>query len=103
RVTQPGADRERVRDTPVVLDEVLLELRPLLDLVGLQIDRKALHLAEEEARELRAGIRHAGEIASQRGECERPGRRRRLNDVEPLPPPVEPRLEGMTSTHPGQR
>ena len=57
RVAQAGIDGEPVRDLPVVLDEVLLEARALLNLRLLQIDRERLDLAEQEAGERRAGVR----------------------------------------------
>ena len=38
RVAQAGVQRQPIGDLPVVLDEILLEMRPLLDLRRLQID-----------------------------------------------------------------
>ena len=54
RVPQARADRQPVGHLPVVLNEVLLELRAVSNLLLLQIDREVLHLAEQEARERRA-------------------------------------------------
>ena len=56
RVAHAGVDRDAVRQPPVVLDEVLLEVRAVPDLVLLQVDRELLHLAEQEAGERRAGV-----------------------------------------------
>ena len=51
RVTQAAVHREPRRDPPVVLDEVLLEMRAVADAVVLQIDRELLDLTEKKARE----------------------------------------------------
>ena len=56
-----GVDGDAIRQPPVVLNEVLLEVGAIPDLVLLQVDRELLHLAEQKARERRAGVaRRAG-------------------------------------------
>src|SRR5258705_78720 len=56
RVAHAGRQRPVGRDLPVVLDEVLLEVRAIADLLLLQVDRERLHLSEEETRERRPGV-----------------------------------------------
>ena len=56
RVSQAGVDGEAPRHTPVILDEVFLELRTIPDLVFLQVDRELLHLSEQKAGERRARV-----------------------------------------------
>src|SRR5262249_56662748 len=68
RVPQAGVDRETVRHLPVVLNEVLLEVRAFLNLRGLEIDREVLHLSEQEARQRRARVRGSRQIAADRVE-----------------------------------
>ena len=57
RVPQARIDGEPIGDFPVVLNEVLLEVRALLNLRLLQVDRERLNLAEQKAGQRRAGIR----------------------------------------------
>ncbi len=103
RVAQPGRQREVRRDLPVVLDEVFLRSRPLLDLLLLQIDREGLHLSEEETRQRRPGPAGARLVAADGVERERPGGGRRLDDVQALPAPVDAGLQEVAPLHPGQR
>ena len=81
----PGLNVRRSRHFPVVLDEVFLEVRALLDRRLLQIDRERLNLAEQEARERRARVGDVRLVAEQVAERERAGRRRRLDDVRAAP------------------
>ena len=75
----------RFDSAPVVLDEVLLEMRAVPDLVLLQVDRELLDLAEEKAGERRSGVGDAREIGEQAAEGERAGGRGRLDDVQRAP------------------
>src|SRR5262249_41700249 len=93
RVAEPGADRQAIRDAPVVLNEVLLEPRAFLDVRLLQVDREGLDLSEQKTRERRAGVRGSRLIAEQVAEHEVASRKRRLHDVEPLPSPIETHLQ----------
>src|SRR5438445_806688 len=56
RVAHARRQRPAMGDLPVVLDEVLLKVRAVLDLLLLQIDRERLHLAEQKARKWRACV-----------------------------------------------
>ena len=103
RVAHSRIDREAARHLPIVLNEVLLSARSFLNLLLLQIDRKTLHLSEQEARERRSGIAHAGQIAADRIERERTGRRRRLNHVQALPAPVQSHLQSVAPPQPCER
>ena len=103
RVAQPGRDGEAAVHLPVVLHEVLLKTGPLLDLGVLQIDGERLDLSEQEAGQRRAAVGRPWQIAPQLVERERAGRRRRLNHVQPLPPPVESCLDRVAPLHPRQR
>src|SRR4029077_10297088 len=94
---------EAPRDTPVVLQEVFLEVCTLLDLGLLEVDREGLHLPEEEAGERRASARDARQVAADRVEGERPGGRWRLDDVESFPPPVPSRLDRVPRLDPRER
>ena len=59
----------------------------------LEVDREVLDLAQQEAGQREAGARRAGQVAALAREAERPGRRGRLHDVEPLQPEVEAGLQ----------
>ena len=103
RVADAGIDRQAIGQPPVVLDEVLLEVGAIADLLLLEVDRELLHLSEQEARERRARVRRAREIAEQVAEGEGPGRRRRLQHIEALPPQVRTHLDRVPALQPGER
>ena len=84
-------------------NEVLLEVRAVPDLLLLQVDREQLHLPQQKAGERRARVRGSRQIAEQVGERERPRRRGRLHDVQPLPPQVAAHLESVPALQPGER
>ena len=102
-VAKSRVDGQAIRHLPVVLNEVLLEVRALLDVGLLKIDGKGLHLSEQEARERVAGARNAGQIAADGAEGKRSRRPWWLDHVQPLPSPVEPRLHGVAAFEPGER
>ena len=103
RIAQPRVERQPLGHFPIVLDEVLLKVGPLLYSGVLQVDREVLDLPQEEARERRPGAGHAGQIAADGVEGEGTCRRRRLDDVQSLPAPVEPHLQRVAAFHPGER
>ncbi len=102
RVSHAGVDGHAVGHAPVVLDEVLLEMGPVANLLLLQVDRELLNLAQEKARERRAGIGGAGKVGEQVAERERARRRWRLDHVEALPAQVRSHLQRMSSLQPRQ-
>ena len=58
------------------------------------------------SRKLASGVPRVGDarqVAADRVERERAGRRRRLDDVQPLPPPIESHLERVAPFQPRQR
>ena len=70
----------------------------------LQVDRELLHLPEQEAGQRRPGVRRCPrQVGEQVAEGERPGRRRRLHDVQTLPSQIRPELERVASLQPGER
>src|SRR6185369_8583757 len=88
RVADAGISRHPIGQAPVVLEEVFLEVGAIADLFLLEVDRELLHLSQQEARERRPGVRGAREIAEQVAEGERSRWRRRLQNVEALPPQI---------------
>src|SRR6185436_18148159 len=101
RVAQSRIERQAIGHLPVVLNEVFLNVRALLNIGLLEIDIECLHLSQQEAREGITGGRDAGEIAPDYREGERSSRPWRLDDVEPFPPPVETHLHRMSTLQPG--
>ena len=71
--------------------------------VLLQVDRELLDLPEKKAGERRPGVGGAGQIGEQVAEGERAGRRRRLDDVEPLPTQIGAHLDRVAALQPRQR
>jgi hypothetical protein len=74
RVSEPGVDGDPVRQAPVILNEVLLEVRAVADRVLLEVDGELLHLAKQKARQRCARVGDAGEIGEQAAEGEQPSR-----------------------------
>ena len=103
RVPQSWRQREAIGHPPVVLDEILLHVGPVANLPWLQIDRERLHLPEQEAGERRSRVRRSRKIAEERAELVQTGRRWRLDDVQALPPQIEPRLDGVAAGDPCHR
>ena len=71
--------------------------------VLLQVDREGRDLAEQEACQRRTGVRHGRLIGEQAGEGEDTRRRRRLDDVQPLPAQVAAELNHVPTLLPAER
>jgi hypothetical protein len=61
-VPETGADRQAAGELPVILYEILLKARALLDLLLLQINREGLDLAEQETGEGGSSVADTREI-----------------------------------------
>src|SRR5260221_1480136 len=77
-------------------------MSPVPDLRLLQVDRELLHLAQKKTGQRGSRVGDSGKIREEIAEHERPCRRRRLHNVETLPPEVRAHLERMPSCQPCQ-